>query len=217
MTRLVLFLLVLAALPASAQVGSLPPHDQGAQDPSFIAFRAKLLAAAAARDTTTIFRAFDSGATISFGGHYGPQGLRDLWFGPDAMREPGLDFWSTFARTLAMGSTVQDDIVSAPYLFMAFPERLDVFSHLVVVGENVRVRAEPSTSGHVLGSLTYQIVPTREEPWVQSGGYTWVPIRLAAGEDAWVADDFTWSPVGYRIGFEKRDGAWRILYFVAGD
>jgi len=217
-------LLLLAALAASltaspsAQVASLPPRDEGAQDPSFIAFRAKLLTAAAARDTSAVLRAFAPDATISFGGDSGPEGVRDLWLRPGIERET--DFWTALVQTVSLGSVVQGDIVSAPYYFLAMPEALDPFEHVIVVGEQVRVRSEPTLSGSVLGSLTYQVVPRAPVDGVfetTADGYTWVPIRLASGERGWIADTFVRSPVGLRAGFEKRGSTWQILYFVEGD
>ena len=97
---------------------------------------------------------------------------------------------------------------------------LDPFEHVVVVGEQVRVRSEPTLSGSVLGSLTYQVVPRAPVDGVfetTADGYTWVPIRLASGERGWIADTFVRSPVGLRAGFEKRGSTWQILYFVEGD
>lgn len=219
--RLAFFALLatLTAAPSFAQVASLPPRDDGARDPSFIAFRANLLSAAAARDTATVLAAFSPDATISFGGEQGAEGIRRFWLGSNVVREPGDDFFSTFVRTLAMGSTEEGGIISAPYLFLGFPAEVDVFGHVVVVGESVRIRSEPSLSGEVLGSLTYQVVESALDGAnpTDADGYTWYPIRLATGERGWIADSFVWSPIGYRIGFEKQDGRWRILYFVAGD
>lgn len=220
MTRLAPFLLaLLVATPATAQVASLPPRDAGADDPSFIAFRANLLAAAAARDTATVLAAFAEDATLSFGGDFGPEGIRTLWFNPGIPREPGEDFFSTLVKTVSMGSAMEGGIVSAPYLFLDVPPEYDPFEHVVVVGEQVRVRSEPSLSGEVLGSLTYQVVESglQAEDLAVADGYTWFPIRLATGERGYVADQYVWSPIGYRAGFEKRGSTWVVLYFVAGD
>ena len=214
-----LLLLALLAAPAAAQVASLPPRDVGAEDPSFLTFRAHLLAAAAARDTAAVLRAFSPDATISFGGDSGPEGVRRVWFTPNYTPEPGSDFFSTFVRTVAMGSSSEGGIVSAPYLFLDVPGEYDPFEHVVVVGEQVRIRSEPSLQGEVLGSLTYQVVeaPLGAPGPVEADGYTWMPIRLNTGQRAWVADRFVWSPIGHRAGFEKRDGTWKVIYFVAGD
>ena len=195
----------------------LVPVDQGAEDASFVAFRSRLLTAAAARDTAAVLRAFAPEATISFGGAAGPQGVRERWLQGRSRRNP--DLWTALVRTLSMGSTAESGIVTAPYLFLGFPENLDPFSHVVVVGEEVRVRNAPTLAGGVLTSLTHTIVPTAYDgaDRTEADGYTWVPIRLENGERGWVADTFVWSPVGLRIGFEKRGSTWQVLYFVEGD
>ena len=205
-----------AALAPQAQVAFLPPVDEGAADASFVAFRGRLLAAAAARDTAAVLAAFTPEATVSFGGEAGPEGIRELWFAPEASG----DFFAELVRTLGMGSAVDGGIVSAPYLFTRFPADYDAFEHVAVVGEEVRVRNAPTLSGGVLASLTHAVVPSAYGPGVEpvrADGYTWVPVRLANGERGWVADVFVWSPIGYRIGFEKAGSTWRALYFVAGD
>ena len=213
-----------AAAPA-AQVAFLPPVDEASGDASFVAFRGRLLAAAAARDTAAVLGAFAPEATVSFGTQAsGAAGVREVWFAPGAESTGAGDFFATLVRTLAMGSAVDGGVVSAPYLFTRFPEAYDAFGHVVVVGEEVRVRNAPTLSGGVLTSVTHAVLPTAyERPLpralepVNADGYWWVPVHLLGGERGWVADAFVWSPVGYRIGFEKRGSAWRVLYFVAGD
>ncbi|MEM1054112.1 MAG: SH3 domain-containing protein [Bacteroidota bacterium] len=218
---LLLLALSLFASTPSAQIASLPPVDEGASDPSFIAFRSQLLAAAAARDTSAVLRAFAPTATISFGAEFsGADGVREVWLSGLVPREPGDDLWSALVETVSLGSTVRSGVTSAPYYFMGFPEGLDPFEHVIVVAEEVRVRSEPSLQGTVLGSLNYEVVPTAYSPevnQVEADGYTWIPIRLATGERAWIAQRFVRSPLGLRAGFEKVNGRWTILYFVAGD
>lgn len=218
MLRLFLLLSLAAAAPASAQYTYLPPVDEGAQDASFIAFRARLLEAAAARDTAAVLSAFAPEATISFGAEAsGAEGVREVWF--DNQHGGDEPLWTALVRTISMGSTVESGIVAAPYMFLGFPDDLDPFQHVVIIGEQVRVRNAPTLAGGVLASFTHTIVPTAYDDAfpTEADGYLWIPIRLENGERGWVADDFVWSPVGLRAGFEKRGSTWKILYFVAGD
>ena len=60
-----------SAGPVMAQVGTLLPVDEAAADPSFILFRARLLEAAAARDTAFVIAQLDPEVNISFGGAAG--------------------------------------------------------------------------------------------------------------------------------------------------
>ncbi|OZC03488.1 SH3 domain-containing protein [Rubricoccus marinus] len=218
MTRLVLLLALLAAAPAHAQLSRLAPVDEGAADASFVAFRSRLLAAAAARDTAAVLSAFAPEATISFGATAsGAEGVREVWFNSEYEREE--DLWPALARTISMGSAAEGGVITTPYLFGRFPEDLDPFEHVLIVGEEVRVRNAPTLAGGVLTSLTHTIVPTAYEDSdrTRADGYTWVPVRLANGQRGWVADTFVWSPIGLRAGFEKRGSTWKILFFVEGD
>ncbi len=218
MIRLFLLAVLLGAAPAQAQLSRLVPVDEGAEDASFIAFRSRLMAAAAARDTAFVLSAFAPEATISFGADAsGAAGVREVWFDGEYEREE--DFWTTLVRTVSMGSSASGGVITAPYLFDRMPEALDPFEHVVVVGEDVRVRNAPTLSGGVLISLTHTIVPTdyQNARETRADGYTWVPVLLAGGQRGWVAREFVWSPIGYRAGFEKRGSTWKILFFVAGD
>ncbi len=217
-----LALLVLApalAPRAAAQVGTLQPVDEGAADPSFLTFRARLLAALAARDTAAVLGAFAPDAKLSFGGEPpGPDGVRRMWLGR-GRTGPGL--WTTLARVVGMGSVrdAANGFVSAPYVYNAWPEGTDPFAHGAVVGENVRVRAAPRLDGEVLATLSYAIVPLQERGG-SAGGVVpagWARIALADGRTGYVSSDYLWSPVDYRVGFEKQTAGWRIVFFVSGD
>ena len=219
MARLPLLLaLLLAALPAAAQVATLPPRDEGASDPSFYTFRARLLEALAARDTETVLAAFAPDAKLSFGdAATGPAGVRALWL--DARPRDGLDLWSTLARAVAMGSVREGDgLITAPYTYAGPPDDLDPFTHGTIIGEDVNVRAEPAPSAEVIAQLSYAVVPVVEWGYSErEGERLWHRIRLADGREGYVAGDYLWSPVGYRVGFERREGGWQIVFFVAGD
>lgn len=221
--RFLLFALaLLTATPVAAQVGTLEPVDEAAADPSFVLFRARLLEAIATRDTAFVAAHLDPNATLSFGGASGIEGFRKLWLNEDAVEA---DLWPTIVSFLPFGSTYDANPAGlaadataraiTPYWFGAWPDSLaeGVFDHVVIVGEDVNVRAAPSTEALVLAQLSHAIVPS---PWA-GGNEPWVPITLASGEEGYVAHQFVRSPIGYRMGFEKADGRWRITFFVAGD
>ena len=215
--RSLLALLVLTSLaaPAAAQVAALRPVDEAVDDPSFITFRARLMASLAARDTSAVLAAFAPDARLSFGDDApGPEGVRRLWLGRRDRGAPAL--WETLARVAAMGSVRDPNsaaFVSAPYLYNAWPDDVDPFEHGAVVGESVRIRATPRLDSEVVGTLSYAVVPV--ESWGDPAG--WARVRLADGQTGYVSTDYLWSPVGYRVGFEKQPAGWRIVFFIAGD
>ena len=217
--RALLFTLALfVAAPAVAQVGTLAPVDEAAEDPSFVLFRARLLEAVATRDTAFVLAHLDPSVKVSFGGDDGAEGFRRIWL--ERTSEPTL--WTELASFLPFGSTYETDPVhlrsnaearaTAPYWFSAWPDDFDAFEHFLVIGENVNVRAAPSVDAPVLAQLSHAIV--RAESY---GDDAWAPILLESGQEGYVARRFVRSPIGYRMGFDKMDGRWRITFFVAGD
>lgn len=217
MRPLLILIALLVAAPASAQVATLRPVDDGAADPSFLTFRGRLLAAIAARDTAAVLGAFAPDARLSFGGDApGPEGVRRLWLGRG---RAGPELWATLTRVLGMGS-VRDTVgafVSAPYVYNGWPEGVDPFTHGAVVGEGVRVRNAPRLDGEVLTSLSYAVVPVEDWGRGGDGALGWARVTLADGQTGYVSTEYLWSPVDYRAGFEKQGASWRIVFFLAGD
>lgn len=221
MRPLVLLLLV-AAAPAFAQLGSVVPVDEAAQDPSFITFRAQLLEAVQARDTAFVLAHLAPNATLSFGGDSGAEGFRRLWLRGD--RPAGQSLWAVLTRTVALGSTYDPDpdyttaeaVATVPYVFDApdWPVEADAFEYAAVVGEKVRVRSAPSLEAETIASLTYTAV---RAPWSTDVPEGWRKVGLEDGRTGYVAARFLRSPIDHRIRFEKRGGRWTIAAFVAGD
>lgn len=224
MRSLLLALVFLVAAPAAAQVGTLEPVDEAAADPSFVLFRARLLEALATRDTAFVLAHLHPDAKISFGGDDGVEGFRRIWL--ENRPEPTL--WTELAAFLPFGSTYESDSTMltsgaearaiVPYWFGAWPDGFDMFEHVLVVGENVNVRAAPNADAPVLTQRSHAIVRAGTGgSKAHDGVEGWTPVTLASGEVGFVASRYARHPIGYRMGFEKVDGRWRITFFVAGD
>lgn len=216
-TALLALILFPLVAPASAQVAVLEPVDGAARDPSFVVFRARLLEAAQARDTAHVLSVLDPNVTVSLGGDDGVPGFRRMWLSD--LRPAGDDLWTTLTRALALGSTYLRTgdgtrTATAPYVFGAWPDSLDAFAHLAVVGERVRVRAAPRPDAETLTALTYHVVPTLYDPSLPDG---WRRITLADGRVGYVASAYLRSPIDFRLGFAHDGTQWRIHTFVAGD
>lgn len=215
--RLLLLLSLLTAAPAQAQITDLVPRDDGASDPSFLTFRGRLIEAVGARDTATVLAVLDPAIHLTFGDARGIADFRELWLSgtpPD-----GEPLWTVLGHVLGMGSVAHDEgFVTVPYVFGAWPDDVDPFEHGAIAGEHVRVRAAPNTEADVLATLTYTVVPITTW-WYDDDGRRreWIGIRLEDGREGFVAGDYLWSAVDYRAGFEKRDGQWRMTFFIAGD
>jgi hypothetical protein len=208
------FLLALLLVTAAhAQPGSFLPRDAGADDPTFIAFRGRLIEAVARRDTVAVLGALAPDVKVSFGDGGGHAGFRRIWLSDSAQAER---LWATLGRVLGMGSARYSGGISAPYVFGAWPDSLDAFEHGAVVGEEVRVRAGPGTAARTIGSASFEILPVTR--WrIDGPGGPWAEVRLPSGYTGYIAQRYLWSPIDFRIGFERRPDGWAVSFFLAGD
>lgn len=209
-----LFCLVMLLLPLHApaqQPSALLPVDEAAQRPAFFAFRARLQQAIARRDAQAILDAVHPHVRTSFGDGGGLDDFRRQWR-PDAPDSP---LWSTLGTVLALGGSFADDgSFRAPYVFSRWPEGVDAFEYMAVVGGSVRVRERPGLDAPVVGSVSFGIVRVeatddREAPWRA--------VRLAGGRRGFMSTKYLRSPVDYRAIFNETEGRWRLTAFIAGD
>ena len=218
MRTLLLAVLMLTALApgATAQVAKLYPVDEAVQDSSLMLFRLRLIEALVERDTAFVYAHVAPEAKFSFDAINGIGGLKMLWQPGD----PESKFWVTMAGVIGAGGVYESSpgysdaeaTFIAPYYFSAFPDEYDGFEYAVVVGERVRVRSTPDTDSEILAALSYDIVRLVQHP---SDG--WAQIELADGKEGFMAARYLKSPIGYRAGFEKVNGRWRLFFFLAGD
>jgi hypothetical protein len=203
--------------PLAAQADRLLPVDEAPRSPDFFAFRARLLVALARRDTTALLEAVAPEIRNSFGGDNGASDFRTRW----RLQDPGSELWPELAAVLALGGTFENDSTFvAPYVFTRFPDSLDAFEYVAVIGENVRVRAEPALTAPILARVSFEVVGRARKPpraLTPSEAALWEPLQLADGRVGYVARAFLRSPIGYRAAFVRRGGRWLMTLFVAGD
>ena len=186
----------------------LRPVDQAVMRPDFFIFRARLHAAIAGRDEAALLGAVDPGIRLSFGDDNGLDALRKQ------LRDPKSTLWTELATALALGGRFTSATsFTAPYVFAAWPERLDSFECAAVLGERVRVRKTAAAASTVVGSVSYEIVQVL--PAARAGEP--VQVRLANGVTGFVAAPFLRSPLDRRAIFERAGGRWLMRSFVAGD
>lgn len=221
--RLVLaFLLGLASLPALAEPLTWPPFDEAGSDRSFQTFRDRLLQAVRERDVEAVVAAAAEDIELSYGGDNGRDTFR-LWLTGGGDTEPAF-YWAYLERALAEGGRFENGIFIGPWSYWYEPpDTIDYYSAAVVAGKNVRLRAGPSTGDAVIRALSYEIVvqvpydPDRETIVQDASGREWVNVDTTQGERGWIAQEFLRFLLDYRAGFEQRNGAWQMIFFVAGD
>lgn len=207
---------------AAAQERFVQPVDEAAKDPSFMAFREKLIEAAERRDSKYILSIVDPKIRLSFGGDAGIADFKKMW----KIDQPDTKFWEEFLPVIKNGGSFLDDPVSktvyfyAPYSFRSFPDDLSAFDYDVVFGTKVNLREQPSVDSPVRSTLSYNIVKVTPEKSVQKKGeegYEWFWVETLGGQSGFVKSDFIRSPIDYRAGFAKRNGRWKVVTFIAGD
>ncbi len=201
---------------ARAQVAKLNPIDEAAKDPSFFAFRARLMKAVLRRDTAYVINVLDPAIKNSFGDGGGIAEFKRMW----RPEFPNSKVWDELLTVLALGGKFgEGHSFMAPYTYSAFPDKFDSFEYGVILDDNVRVRQAPSISSAVIGSLSFDIVKVSDWKLVQSPGnkQSWIAVDLADNRRGYVAREFIRSPIDYRAIFNKTNGKWLMTAFIAGD
>jgi len=218
---IVLGFAVFSFLNVSAQERYVQPVDEAKKDASFLAFRTKLLAAAKKRDAKYVLSIVDQNIMNSFGGDGGIEEFRKTW----KINSPNSEFWSELLKVMTNGGTFSEEdgskMFSAPYTFDGFPEDLDVFDYSSIFGNNVNLRVKPDLSSKTVTQLSYNIVKVDYQNSVKKSGsedeYSWLKIETLGGKKGFVKSEFVRSPIDYRAGFVKKNGRWKMTFFIAGD
>jgi hypothetical protein len=185
----------------------LMPVDDAPQDPALVAYRNQLLEAVRRRDAAAVVALVDPKIRTSFGDGGGADELRKT-----LEKEGVLD---DLELVLSRGGTFQGEGEArsfwAPYVYSAWPDAHDAFQSLAVIEDNVPLRETRDASSPVVATLAYDIVTlVMSENEVRQ-------VKTADGKVGWVDARYVRSPVGYRAGFNKVQGQWRMNAFVAGD
>jgi hypothetical protein len=201
----------------SAPPARLLPVDEAARDPSFVKFRDELKAVIARKDAAALFTYIAPDIKIDFGGGHGALEFHKRWkpFNKDTK------LWKALSLVVDNGGGfTSPDLFEAPYVSAAFPENVDVFEALVVTGRNVHLRAAPNRNAAILRRLdndVLTIVKSASHPQHEAGPNDWSEVKDAGGNRGFVHDANLRSPIDYRATFQKRNGAWLMHSFLAGD
>jgi hypothetical protein len=185
--KLVVALLLLVGLCAAER---LPPVDESTSDPSFLAFKVKLLGAIGRKDLKAVHAVSDPAVRPSI----------------------PLGNLSELARIVRLGVARDSGDYIAPYPFVTFPKNLDAFTHAVAIRPAVKVRKTAAPAAPVIDTLDYDIVVLLGPP--KSG---WIQMQTPSGKTGWVLRSEVWAQFEHRVFFEKKNGEWRITGFLHGD
>lgn len=197
------------------------PVDEARNNASFFAFREKFIAAVKKKDVKFLLNTLDRNIKGSYGGHEGIKDFRTLW----KLDAPDSKLWNELAAVLNNGGTFSEESgvreFCAPYTFALFPADFDALEHHVIFGSNVNLREKPDTKAAVVTQLSYNIIKVDFEKSVKKpraeNDYAWYKIETLGGKKGFVSAEFVRSPIDYRGCFAKKNGAWKMTFFLAGD
>lgn len=205
------------AAPLAAQERRLAPVDEAAADPSWGAFRERLLAALERRDREFVISILAPDVRGGLDPGRGPAEFVRQWF----LDEPDSPLWRELPAALALGSAyVERDgggrELCAPYLLGKWPRELDPRAHGVVIGREVALKAEPTAQSATLGKLSYHIVAVSDWEVADRGGVAgrhWVKVRAGARE-GYLPEDRIRSAVEHAACFVRTGDGWRLRAFA---
>lgn len=196
--------------PGSPASPRLLPVDEASRRADFVEFRRRLQDAVARKDESAVLAVVDPGVRIDFGDSGGTKGFKT-----QIIESRNEDFWSEFATILRLGGRFRtNDAFDAPYTFSAWPENVDSFECMAVVGTRVRLRASPRLDATVVTHLDYAIV--RVAPG-EAETLGWKGVQLSDGRAGYVSSRYLRSPIARRALFQFHDGRWWLMAYVAGD
>ena len=213
--RALMFTGLMAAASAAAGNDPVLAPPTGTLPPAAKAMRDDLQRIVAARDLQALRAHVRDATTLSFGGDAGPQGFDAVWaHDADATR----DLWRVLDALLALPGVSRPeeggDQYCAPYVScLPYPEDIDVFEALVVLGRDVAVRERPESHAPVVTRVSHVVVTRMEDPATD-----WTRVRLASGKEGYIATSLLRSPIDYRVSLVREgERGWAFQYFVAGD
>lgn len=228
--------IVVQTTPATKQIQreiseqgiKLYPVDEGSQDRSFEVFRQRLLEATRKRDSNFILSILDLHIKNSFGGDGGVDEFKEQW----KLDQTDSELWEELIAILSNGGSFMnsdgEEIFCAPYVYSQWekvanqlPDSEGTPDYVVIIGENVDMRREPSPSASIIATLSYNVVKVDYDDSVtdkdDTNHFAWIKITTLSGKQGYVAGKYVSSPSAYRACFKKEGEKWVMTALVAGD
>lgn len=223
-SKFILFCVLLAVFTLSAAAQSerqLLPVDEAAKDVSFKQFRDKLISAVRRRDAKYVLSVVDPNIKNGFGGEDGIANFKKKW----KIAALKSDLWNELQFILTHGGAFQTEgknkTFFAPYIYSNFPEDLDAFKYNAISDKNIKLLATPFLTAPTVAALSYNFVEVDFQHSLKdktnNEKYSWLKVETLGGKKGFVPARFVRSPIGYRAGFEKKKGLWKMVFLVAGD
>lgn len=200
---------------------TIQPTDESGRDPSLQRAISDLKRIVNEKKLSELMGYIDENIQVSFGSEGGKKDFMELWK-LNSTESKSSEVWQEIHDVLELGGTFDgNDRFYVPYIFSTFPEQYDPFEFCAITGEAVRMRDQPSLEGKVIAALSYEIVKyldaSAETETINGEKHQWMKVMRANDQEGYIYGKYVRSPIDYRMGLEKKKGAWKIIFFVAGD
>lgn len=199
----------------------LPFSDEGERDGALSAFRQQMIESVKFREPERFVTLVDLGVVAGYQGESGMQAFARKWR-IDAIDSP---LWPTMETILQLGGgfvrSNRGVQFCTPYVFVDFPEHLDIRVHGAVIRDDARLMEEPSISANILGQLNRDLVRVSnwqgvDVPNGDGGVDNWVEVRTLSGQAGWLPRNEVRSPLDPHACFLFRGGKWSMNTLVNG-
>ena len=204
---------------AGAQQVKLLPVDEGAHDPSWASFKARLLEALARRDQKFVLGIVDARIRNTLGPD-GSAEFKKLWQ-PHAADSP---LWVELPKLLFLGGVfVKRDRGAnefcAPYVRFNWPDNAPAEASGAIIVADALMKAKPSAAAETLQTLSHDLVKVLN--WEvadedRENKQQWVGIQTKAGA-GFVPEEQIRSPLEHRACFARRGASWRMTGLEVGE
>lgn len=212
--------ILLAAAPgAAAQEVKLLRVDEGASDPSWTRFKARLLEAIERRDQKFVLGVVDA-KIRNMSGNDGIAEFRKLW----DLRSADSPLWVELPKLLFLGGVfIKRDKGAyeycAPYVHFKWPDNAAADASGAIIAGEVLMKAGPSAAAETLRVLSYDLVKAVD--WEvadedKENRQKWVKIQAGAGA-GYVPEEQIRSPLEYRACFARSEAGWRMTGLEVGE
>jgi hypothetical protein len=203
----------IAVAPAAAgSVERFPPKDECLPVDGYFEFRQKFESIVQRRDMAAFLGLISPDISWTFGGEFGRDSFAAEWKLSTGKASP---IWAELDKIIRLGCAGgEEEIVSMPHMFSQEVGTADrAASIALVLGPKVKLRAGPSTATAQKSLLNWEVVTIGDKD--PSG--KWTKVETGDGKSGYVRNDYLRGFLDYRIGFQRKENGWKIIYFTAGE
>lgn len=195
--------------------GKIEPIDESDSDPSFSLFIRNLKVSMSNRDANSVYEILDDSIMFSFGIEEQTKSeFRKAW----DIDNPQSEFWEAFNSTIDLGIVrCASDCGFSDFVFPYYQasgllrDVEDAYSVLIIVSPDARVYTAPDKNSRILAILSYESLSFMD---IKDD---WFTISFDRKTKGYINQNDARTLVGLRGGFKKKNGDWKLVYFISGD